>query len=351
MLYSKFFDFSTWNPSIQSAMVLLTSIATTFLLASPFLSIAKKWFRSKKREYTPQTHDIKNDTPTMGGILILLSAMLASLLWINILDPLVLLFWSCIAGFFAIGLLDDISKINLKKGITARSKFLSQIAIATITIGIWYTLYQENSFFLVPFLGKFSIPYPWLIIPWGVFVVVGTSNAVNLTDGLDGLVSGILSLNFATFGIISYFYCSNSFSFFTKSVRPEHGLGLALCSFAIVGCLLAFLCYNKYPAQIFMGDSGSLALGAGLGFVAMATRQELLLPISGGIFVAETMSVIIQVASFKTRRKRVFRMAPLHHHFELGGWSEKKVTTRFWIISVALSALAIFIFVFSSTAF
>jgi phospho-N-acetylmuramoyl-pentapeptide-transferase len=244
------------------------------------------------------------------------------------------------AGFGFIGFLDDWAKIKAKKGISARYKFTLQATFSLVIMVLWYFISEPNTQLCIPFFKAITPTLGLFLIPWGALILVGVSNAVNLTDGLDGLATGPLMFNFSTFALIAYIAGNKILSRYL--FIPFAGSAeLSIIAATLIGTLLGFLWYNTYPAQIFMGDVGSLALGAGLGLIALMSRQELLLILAGGLFVAETVSVIAQVVSFKLTGKRIFRMAPIHHHFELLGWSEPKITVRFWIVSIILSLLAL----------
>jgi phospho-N-acetylmuramoyl-pentapeptide-transferase len=326
--------------SFRAIAALLTSILLSFAFGSWFIRASQDRFRSKAREWTPENHLKKNDTPTMGGLFVLMVCVITTLLWSDLTRANIWFFLAVLISFGSIGFLDDWAKIKKNKGISARLKSSLQLLFAILIMSGWYFLTNPNTTLCVPFFKKFAPTLGWLIIPWGVFILIGTSNAVNLTDGLDGLAAGPLMANFATFSTIAYLA---GHKFLARYLHIPFTLSAESCivGATLVGALLGFLWYNTYPAQIFMGDVGSLALGAGLGFMALTTRQELLLPIAGGIFVLETLSVIIQVFTFKMWGKRMFKMAPIHHHYELLGWKEAKITVRFWIISIILSLVTL----------
>ena len=326
--------------SVRGMAALLTSLIISFIFGQWFINFCQRNFRSKVREYTPESHQGKNDTPTMGGLFMLALFLLNGLLWNDLSTPLPWIFMFGVTSFGLIGFWDDWQKIAYHKGISATLKFRLQVLCAIITVSLWYFLMAPSTQICVPFFKNFS-PDLWIfIIPWAVFVILAMSNAVNLTDGLDGLATGPLIVNFATFSLIAYLAGHVKFAHYL--FIPFAGTAeLAIFGASLVGVLLGFLWYNTYPAEIFMGDVGALSLGAGLALMALMARQELLLIIAGGIFVMETLSVIIQVASFKLLGRRVFKMAPIHHHFELLGWKETKITVRFWIISMILGLLAI----------
>ncbi len=318
---------------------LLTALVLSFIFGSRFIEQSAR-FRAAAREYTPETHQAKNDTPTMGGIFVLLTTFVTALLWCDLTAPEVWIFLLCLLGFAVIGFWDDWSKIRYKKGIKESYKFRAQLAVGTLVAFAWYWLVMPPTEVCVPFFKNFSPELGILLIPWAAFILVGTSNAVNLTDGLDGLAIGSLILNFGTFAIICYLAGNYAFASYLQIPFTETA-EIAILGATLVGASLGFLWYNTYPAQIFMGDVGSLALGSGLALMALMARQELLLVIAGGLFVVETLSVIAQVISFRYLGKRIFKMAPIHHHFELLGWQEAKITTRFGIISFVLCLLAL----------
>ena len=326
--------------SVRVIAALLTSIIFSFMFGDWFLKKSKQNFRSKIREWIPETHLIKNNTPTMGGLLILMIFVINIFIWCNLSNPRIWIFLFGIIGFGWIGFIDDWYKIKKDKGISAKLKFGLQILIALIVSVSWYVWVQPDTHLCVPFFKNFRPDLGLFIIPWAVFIIVGTSNAVNLTDGLDGLAAGPLMFNFATFSIIAYLAGHKFFAQYLY-IPFVGSADLAILGATLVGALLGFLWYNTYPAQLFMGDVGSLALGAALAMMALFARQELLLPIAGGIFVLEAVSVIVQVFSFKVFGKRMFKMAPIHHHYELLGWKEAKITVRFWIISIILSLLTL----------
>jgi len=326
--------------SVRSIGALLTSLIFAFTLGNRFIAFCQANFRSKVRDWTPESHQVKNDTPTMGGLFILVVFFINSLLWNDLSNPKVWIFMLCMVGFGAIGFLDDWSKIQHHKGISATLKFRLQVSFAFLIASLWYFFANPDTRLCIPFFKNF-MPDLWLLlIPWAAFIMIATSNAVNLTDGLDGLATGPLLCNFSAFAVIAYL--AGHVKLAAYLFIPYAGSAeMVIIAATLIGALLGFLWYNTHPAQIFMGDVGSLPLGAGLALMALITRQELLLLITGGIFVLETMSVILQVLSFKFLGKRLFKMAPIHHHFELLGWPETKITIRFWIVSIILSLLSI----------
>ena len=325
--------------SFRAIAALLSTLFMSFLFFPRFIKHSQQFFRAKARLWTPERHRTKDDTPTMGGILILVLIIVNTLLWCDLGNRLVWLFVGCIIAFGAIGAQDDWAKIRHEKGISARSKFILQCACATVFVLLW-TWLTHPADLCVPFFKDLTTNLGWFLIPWGIFIIIATSNAVNLTDGLDGLAIISLIPNFAIFAILAYIAGHVEFAHYLQ-IPYAASAELAVISATLIGAALGFLWYNVYPAEIFMGDVGALSLGAALAFIALMTRQELLLPISGGLFVVETCSVILQVLLFRLHGRRFFKMAPLHHHFELLGWQESKITVRFGIISLVLSLLAL----------
>lgn len=323
----------------------ILSVLTALLIAlwvGPFMI---RWLARYKvgqvvRDDGPKSHYSKAGTPTMGGALMLVAITITTLLWGDLSNFYIWLVMGVTLGFGAIGWVDDYQKLMLKnsKGLPARWKYFWQsvIGLAAALILFFKASSPQETQLLIPFLKNVAIPLGYCYIVLTYFVIVGTSNAVNLTDGLDGLAIMPIVLVGGAFGIFAYVTGNIKFAEYL-AVPYIAGVGeLAIFCAALVGAGLGFLWFNTYPAQVFMGDVGALGLGAALGLIAVMVRQELVLFIMGGIFVAETLSVILQVASFKLTGKRIFRMAPIHHHFELEGWAEPKVIVRFWIITVVL---------------
>ena len=326
--------------SFRAIAALLFTLLGTIILGKKFIELWTPLFRAKAREFTPASHKTKDDLPTMGGVFILCLVVINTLLWADISNWLVWIFIVCLVGFGAIGFVDDWSKIRFGKGIPAYKKFIAQWAMAAIVALAWKFCLHPSTAISFPFFKNFNPDIGWLYIPWAMFIMVSCSNAVNLTDGLDGLAIGALVPNFALFSLISYL--AGHFVIASYLHIPFAGTAeLAVMGSMLIGACLGFLWYNAHPAQIFMGDVGSLALGAGLALMALMAKQELLLAISGGLFVLETVSVMVQVFVFKRWKKRIFRMAPIHHHFELLGWQETKITARFGIISLMLCLIAL----------
>jgi len=319
---------------------LLTTLVFSFVFGNWFIKKSATFFSSSPREFTPEAHQKKGNMPSMGGIFILVTVIFSTLIWNNLADIKIWLILACLTFFGFIGLIDDVNKIKNKKGISARSKFILQISCALLIVLAWIYLVKPETTICFPFFKNFQPDIGLFIIPWAIFIIVATSNAVNLTDGLDGLAISSLITNFAAFGIIAFLAGNFIISSYLNIPFANSGELVIICA-SLIGASLGFLWYNTYPAQIFMGDVGSLSLGATLGLIALITKQEILLLISGGLFVIETLSVIIQVLSYKYLKRRLFKMAPIHHHFELIGWPESKITVRFAIISLILCMIAL----------
>jgi len=294
----------------------------------------------------PERHLLqKQGTPTMGGLMILSGVTVATLLWGNLHNPYVWVVLIVTLVYGAVGLYDDYLKVTRQsvEGSGGRVRLLIEGAVALIATWIIASVGQAplSTALAIPFFKNVLIDLGWLFVPFGAFIIVGAGNAVNLTDGLDGLAIVPVMIAAATFGFISYFVGNILFAAYLQ-IHFVQGTGeLAVVCGALVGAGLGFLWFNAPPAQIFMGDTGSLALGGALGTIAVATKHELVLAIVGGLFVLEAVSVIVQVASFRLTGKRVFRMAPLHHHYEQKGWAESTVVIRFWIIAVVLALLGL----------
>ena len=293
------------------------------------------------REDGPQTHLAKRGTPTMGGLMILISLSLSVLIWMDLSNPFI---WACLAvtlGFGLIGFLDDYDKVSKAshKGVSGKVRLLLEFAIAGVASFI--VVNEVNTFLYVPFFNDIGIELGVFYYAFAAFVIVGAGNAVNLTDGLDGLATMPVIIAAGTFALIAYLVGRVDYSDYLGIPYVEGAGELAIFCAAIMGAGLAFLWFNAPPAAVFMGDTGSLALGGALGAIAVATNHEVVLAIVGGLFVFEALSVIIQVFWFKRTGKRIFRMAPVHHHFEQLGWSETKVVIRFWIIAIVLALIGL----------
>ena len=290
------------------------------------------------REDGPKSHKSKAGTPTMGGLLILSSVILSSVIWSDLQNKYILYLIFTTLMFAVIGFLDDYAKLKKNKGISAKKKFLYQIFAAGITSITMFSLIetQAEQQLIIPFFKDVVFNLGVFFIPLTMLVIISSSNAVNLTDGLDGLAIMPIVLVSGAFGIFAYLSGNINFSQYLLIPYINNAGEITIFIAAVIGSGLGFLWFNTYPAQVFMGDVGALSLGAAVGLMAVIVRQEIVLIIMGGIFVIEALSVIIQVLSFKYRKKRVFLMAPFHHHFEQKGWAEPKVVVRFWIISFIL---------------
>jgi len=296
------------------------------------------------REDTPDRHRSKKGTPTMGGVVILTAILGSTLLWSNLRNRYIWVVVLATAGFGLIGLWDDLTKLRRRKGLTARTKFGLQILLTLALLQIVFWQPAANGWapvLAIPFLKGWLVDLGWVWIPFAMLVIVGASNAVNLTDGLDGLAIGPVIMAGGAFAIIAYLTGNFRAADYLKILNVKGAGELTVFCGALVGAAIGFLWFNCHPAQVFMGDVGSLALGGAIGTLAVLTKAELLLPLIGGLYVVEAASVIIQVVTFKLTGRRVFRMAPLHHHYELAGWSEPKIVVRFWIVSFALALLAL----------
>ncbi|MEM9301190.1 MAG: phospho-N-acetylmuramoyl-pentapeptide-transferase [Pseudomonadota bacterium] len=327
--------------TFRTILAALTALAFSLLLGPWMIGrLSAYQIGQPIRDDGPQTHLVKAGTPTMGGALILVAVLLATLLCGDLGNRYVWVVLAVTAAFGLVGWLDDYRKLVLKdsRGLPARWKYLLQ-SIAGLAAAVYLYVTADTAAattLIVPFFKNVAIPLGILFIPLTYFVIVGSSNAVNLTDGLDGLAIMPTVLVAAALGIFAYASGHSVFANYLDIPRVPGAGELAIVCGALAGAGLGFLWFNTYPAQVFMGDVGALAMGAALGAIAVVVRQELVLFIMGGVFVMETVSVILQVASFKLTGRRIFRMAPIHHHFELKGWPEPRVIVRFWIISVVL---------------
>lgn len=321
-------------------MTLAIAFLITVLLSQVFIPFLKRLkFGQSIREEGPKSHLQKSGTPTMGGLMIIVSVVITAIIMVNKFTggPIGYELWLLLfilLGFGLLGFLDDFIKVALKRnlGLTSKQKLIGQLLIAIV----FYIILRINNFSTYIQVPGTNIQWElgWVYAILVVFMLVGASNAVNLTDGLDGLLAGTAAIAFGAFAILAWYRF------------PQ--FEIYIFALAVVGALLGFLVFNAHPAKVFMGDTGSLALGAAIAAVAILTKQEILLVLIGGVFVIETLSVIIQVISFKTRGKRVFRMSPLHHHYELIGWSEWRVVTTFWLVGLVCASLGIYIEVWLS---
>ncbi|MBA3779965.1 MAG: phospho-N-acetylmuramoyl-pentapeptide-transferase [Chloroflexi bacterium] len=322
--------------SVQIVQGILLAFALVVILTRPYLQLLRRLgFGKRIREDGPGSHLVKEGTPTMGGLLIII-VVISLALFLNILGPDTFAPIVTLGLVGALGAADDYLNARTGEGIRIRQKLLWQIVVAVVAAFQIQRTYAIDQI-AVPFIGAVPID-PFLYVLFAAFAIIGASNGVNLTDGLDGLAGGTLIFAFVAFMIIALL---NPIAVRGTVVNQE---SLAVFCALIIGALLGFLWFNVHPAQIFMGDSGSLSLGATLAVTALITGQILVLPIIGIIFVAETASDIIQIVSFRLTGRRVFRMAPIHHHFELGGWDEEKITLRFWIVGVLAAMLGVVFF-------
>jgi phospho-N-acetylmuramoyl-pentapeptide-transferase len=330
--------------TFRSFLAFLIATVVSIFWGKRFIAYMKlRQFGQIIRDEGPESHKKKKGTPTFGGVFILGSAVIACAVCGNFVSFPFLITLFVTISFFFLGGLDDYLKILKKntKGVSARQKLLWQFSTALVASYVMIKFNVTDSKLYFPFLKSELVDLGWWYVPFAAFVIVGSSNALNLTDGLDGLAIGPTIISAATLGVLAYVsgHIEMSEYLFIPHV-PDVGELLVL-SGALIGAGVGFLWYNAYPAEIFMGDVGSLSLGGCLGTIAVLTKNEFLFVLIGGIFVIEAVSVILQVASFKTRGKRIFKMAPIHHHFELLGWPETKVIVRFWIVSLIFAILAL----------
>lgn len=327
--------------TFRSGAAVATALVIAMLIGPRLIA----WLRLKQgkegqpiRADGPASHLItKKGTPTMGGLMILISLTLSTLLWMDFANGFT---WACLAvtlGFGAIGFADDYNKVTKRShaGLSGRMRLLLEFALGGVAV--WYISSQAGTTLYLPFLKDVGLPLGFAYILFGAFIIAGFGNAVNLTDGLDGLATFPVIVAALSFGVIAYLVGNVKFADYLGVHYVANAGDLAVFVAALIGACLGFLWFNAPPAAVFMGDTGSLALGGALGTVAVVTNHEIVLLVIGGLFVLETVSVIVQVISFKTTGKRVFRMAPIHHHFEHLGWAESTVVIRFWIISIMLA--------------
>ena len=349
LLYSLHEQISWFNVFRYITFRSVGAAITAFLFVCVFAPMFIRWLQMKQigqviRPDGPESHFSKQGVPTMGGMLILAAMTVSTLLWANLTSGLVWLLIGISLFFGGIGAIDDMQKVSKgnTKGLSPRGKLLLQITGASI-VGLYLILHPEyDGRLAIPFLKTFHPDLGWWYIPFAVVVIVGASNAVNLTDGLDGLAAGPVMISAVVYFIFSYAAGNVIIADYLQIPFIQGGGEVAVFCCAMIGACLGFLWFNTYPAQIFMGDVGSLSLGGTLGAVSIITKQEILLAIVGGIFVMEAVSVILQVGYFKmSGGKRIFLLAPIHHHFEKKGWQEPKVVVRFWIISIILGLLAL----------
>ncbi|PJK29765.1 phospho-N-acetylmuramoyl-pentapeptide-transferase [Minwuia thermotolerans] len=334
--------------TFRTGGAVITALLVCFIVGPYFI----RWLRSQPRyaqpirEDGPQGHIVKKQgTPTMGGFLILFSVTVATLLWADLSNQYVWIVMMVTLGFGLVGFVDDYSKVKggTHRGLPGRLRLGVEFGICLVAT-VWLALIAPENLsnrLAFPFVKDFMLDLGWFFVPFGMFVIVGTANAVNLTDGLDGLAIVPVMIASATFALIAYVSGHTIFAEYLQ-INFVPGAGeLAVFTGALVGAALGFLWFNAPPAMVFMGDTGSLALGGALGAIAVVVKHEFVLAIVGGLFVLETVSVIVQVASFKLTGRRVFRMAPLHHHFEQKGWEEPTIVIRFWIIALILALIGL----------
>jgi phospho-N-acetylmuramoyl-pentapeptide-transferase len=333
--------------TFRTGGAIMTALLFVFLFGPAIIDLlrVKQGKGQPIREDGPQTHFAKKGTPTMGGLMILSGVTVSTLMWANWANPYVWIVLLVTLSYGAIGCYDDYVKVSRSGtgGVSGKLRLAAEIAIAAFAALLVMHIGTPgfSSSLTVPFFKNVIVPLGGLFIVLGVLVITGAGNAVNLTDGLDGLAIVPVMIAAATFGLIAYLSGNANFARYLQIHHVQGAGELAIICGALIGAGLGFLWFNAPPAMIFMGDTGSLALGGALGAIAVATKHEIVLAIVGGLFVLETLSVIIQVASFKLTGKRVFRMAPLHHHFEQKGWQESTVVVRFWIISVVLALVGL----------
>ena len=333
--------------TFRTGLSVFTSLAIVLLIGGPFI----KFFSNQKifnpiRDDGPEDHIVKKiGTPTMGGVIILFGLLISVLLWADLSNLNILFCMYITVSFGLLGAFDDFKKIKYSNslGISSKLKITLQILLAVIGVSlfVYYADFQNMTNLYFPFFKNLIINLGWFFIPFSVFVIIGSSNAVNLTDGLDGLATVPVILVAACFAFISYVTGNIVFSNYLQIPYIEGTGEISIFCGAIIGSCLGFLWFNAPPAKIFMGDTGSLSLGGSLAAIAIIVKHEIVLAIIGGLFVLETVSVIIQVISFKLTGKRIFKMAPIHHHFEKKGWAEPTIVIRFWIIAIILALVGL----------
>ncbi|MCI5060158.1 MAG: phospho-N-acetylmuramoyl-pentapeptide-transferase [Alphaproteobacteria bacterium] len=333
--------------TFRTGGAILTALIISFVIGPAMID----WLKKKQKEGQPirqdgpEGHFKKAGTPTMGGLMILISVGISVFLWADLSNPYIWITGGVLFGFGLVGVADDYMKLTSRShhGVSGKVRLLIEAVIAFIAVSAYlnFTSFEISTGLAIPFVKDYLLPLGILFIPFSMIVIVGASNAVNLTDGLDGLAIVPVMIAASCYGFISYIVGNAVFSDYL-AIQFVPGSGeLAIMCGALIGAGMGFLWFNAPPAMVFMGDTGSLSMGATLGAIAMIVKHELVLIIIGGLFVLETVSVIVQVASFKLTGKRVFKMAPIHHHFEKKGWSEPTVVIRFWIIAVILALVGL----------
>ncbi|MFY8094923.1 MAG: phospho-N-acetylmuramoyl-pentapeptide-transferase [Niveispirillum sp.] len=333
--------------TFRTGGAVMTALIISFVIGPRVI----RWLKSKQGEGQPirtdgpETHLKKKGTPTMGGLMIMIAVIVSTLLWVDLTNTYTWIVLLVTVGFGLVGFGDDYLKLTKRntKGLSSKVKLVATLVVAAVATG-WYlmvTPWEMGTGLALPFFKDLLIHLGWFYVPFAIVVIIGSSHAVNLTDGLDGLATVPIMIAAACFGLIAYLSGNAIFSNYL-GIHHVPGTGeLAVFCGALVGAGLGFLWFNAPPAMVFMGDTGSLSVGGALGAISVITKHELVLAIVGGLFVLEALSVMIQVASFKLTGKRVFRMAPIHHHFEKKGWSEPTVVIRFWIIAVILALVGL----------
>ena len=348
LLYTLHIKFSVFNVfryiTFRTVLAILSALIISFFLTPYVIRKFHEWkIKSDKREDVPDRHIEKQGTPTMGGFVILVSTIIPTLLWSDLRNSQVWIVTLTLLLFGGVGFIDDIKKLKGQngKGISGRTKIFLQIFFALVVSGLIYLMPGFITELTIPFFKNITPELSIFYVLLCVLIIVGTSNGVNLTDGLDGLAIGPVLTVCSTFMLFAYIAGNVKIAQYLQIFYVKGAGELTILCGAMLGAGIGFLWYNTYPAELFMGDTGSLSLGASLAAIAIIIKQEILLIIVGGIFVIETLSVIIQVLSFKWTGRRVFKMAPIHHHFELKGWNEGKIVVRFWIISIILALIAL----------
>ncbi|MBA7559764.1 Phospho-N-acetylmuramoyl-pentapeptide-transferase [subsurface metagenome] len=349
-LTSRFTALNVFNYiTFRAGYCMVTALLMAFILGPMIIKLLRKWHLEEiVRDDGPSSHLVKKGTPTMGGLIVLGSIIVPTLLWARLDNIFVILALISTVWMGAVGFLDDYLKVkrHLSKGLVAKYKLVGQIMLGCLVGSVLY-FHNVNEQYacmtLIPFLKNYTLNYShwYFFIPMVALVITATSNAVNLSDGLDGLAIGLIAIAGSTYAIICYILGRvTTANYLNVFYIPDCGELTVFC-LAMVGASLGFLWFNFHPAKVFMGDTGALALGGALGTIAIMSKTEILLIVIGGVFVIEVLSVIIQVMSYKHRGKRVFKMAPLHHHFELKGWAEETVVVRFWIVAFLFAIISL----------
>ena len=349
-----FFGFNVFKYiTVRAALAAITALIFALWIGPKVIALLRKFQIGEEiRIEGPESHQVKQGTPTMGGLIILIGVIIATLLWADLTNIYLLLIFIATLIMGLIGFIDDYMKsiLKFKKGLIARYKLIGQVSLG---LGIGAVIYFHPFFdglhsnTSMPFFKNYEIDFGVFYIPVIIFVLTGFSNAVNLSDGLDGLASGLSAIAFIAFGGIAYVTSNVNFSNYLNVIYLPGTEQITIFCLALFGAAMGFLWYNSHPAEIFMGDTGSLALGSALGTAAILLKKELLLILIGGVFILEVVSVIMQTMYFKYTRKkygegrRIFKMAPIHHHFELKGWHESKVVVRFWIVGILLALMSL----------